>query len=71
MGDLTVPQVKFPQVGEDSVFKSPSQQGEPQAVALHKNRLRKAIPQYGAKTKLSGQIESNPPVCPGVVGATH
>ncbi len=23
MGDLTIPQVKFPMVGEDSVFKSP------------------------------------------------
>ena len=73
MGDLTIPQVKFPQVGEDSVFKSPSQQGgfKPQAVACIKTGYKSSlyyakpgqIPQYGAK--MSGQIESNPLVCPG------
>ena len=81
MGDLTIPQVKYPQVGEDSVFKSPSQQGVLSPKQLHciktgyKSSLYYAkpgqIPQYGAK--MSGQIESNPPVCPGGggSGATH
>ncbi len=66
--------------GKDSVFKSPSQQGvfEPQAVAHIKTGYKSSlyyakpgqIPQYGAK--ISGQIRSNSPVCPGGgSGATH
>ena len=57
MGDLTLPQVKFPlthqKTGHKRVFTMQSQV---------------QIPQYGAN--ISGQIRSNSPVCPGggVVG---
>ena len=38
MGDFTIPQVKFPLVGEDSVFKSPSQQGVLSPKQLHTSK---------------------------------
>ncbi len=80
IGDLSIPQIKFPLMWEGFGVQIPQSTGgfEPQAVAHIKTGYKSSlyyakpgqIPQYGAN--ISGQIRSNPPVWGGgVVGATH
>ncbi len=66
MGDLTIPQVQFPLVGDNYVFKSPysPQSTRPQAVA----RLKKVSISYARPGKNGANISS---IGGGGPGATH